>query len=390
MSTVAVHAPVLRWAQRRSGHDDHAMRSRFRKWDRWLNSVDEPSLAQVEEIARFTHVPVGALFLPTPPAEQLPIPDFRPGRGPTMAASDNLLDTIFLNQRRQGWYEDYLARLGAVEPLSFVGSARAASIDDTAAMITQALDYGLERRVRLRSINDARRWLVDHFEALGGLIVISSMVENNTHRMLDLTEFRGFSLPSATAPLVFVNGVDTKRGQVFSLLHEFAHVWLGQTGISAGGEPLRNRTNSVERWCDAVAAEIAVPRADLRERHRGNVDFTDDDARAGELDRLGNYYRCSTLVVLIKLRELALIAPHDFDVAYEHEVLRLVNLIDTAPKSSGGDFYRNQFFKIGPTLSRAIIRDAAQGTTPMTEALRLMSFTRTSTFDRYAREIGEG
>ena len=51
---------------------------------------------------------------------------------------------------------------------------------------------------------------------------------------------------------------------MFSLLHEFAHVWRGESGVSAGGEPLRGRSDRVERWCDAVAAEIAVPVADLR------------------------------------------------------------------------------------------------------------------------------
>lgn len=64
------------------------------------------------------------------------------------------------------------------------------------------------------------------------------MVANNTYRKLDINEFRGFTLHSLVAPLVFINGADTKRGRPFFFLHEFAHVWRGESGVSAGGDPL--------------------------------------------------------------------------------------------------------------------------------------------------------
>ena len=88
---------------------------------------------------------------------------------------------------------------------------------------------------------------------------------------------------------------------MFSLLHEFAHVWRGESGVSAGGEPLRGRSDRVERWCDAVAAEIAVPVADLRSQ------FDASTGLAEELECLADRYRCSTLVVLIRLRDTGLV-----------------------------------------------------------------------------------
>ena len=127
MSEAVVQPPVLRWAQRRGGHDDGAMRNRFGNWDQWLTREKTPHFSDIARIAHFTRVPLGYLFLPEPPQEDLPIPDLRSGRGSAPAASDELLDTIYLNQRRQAWYEDHLAEVGdlaevgaAVPPLPFV------------------------------------------------------------------------------------------------------------------------------------------------------------------------------------------------------------------------------------------------------------------------------
>ncbi len=383
MTTVDVSVPVLKWAQHRSGRPDTAMSEKFKAWHQWLNEEKKPTFAQVEAIARYTHVPVGYFFLSEPPVEELPIPDFRVGRGEQAAFSDDLLETLYLNQRRQAWYEDYISELSGVQPLPFVGSAKDSSVTEAAVLITNTLGYGVAKRKGLGSATAARSYLMARFEELGGLVVINSMVKNDTHRMLSIEEFRGFTLHSNIAPLVFVNGSDTQNGQVFSLLHEFAHVWRGESGISAGGDPLLERVNTVEQWCDAVAAEIAVPLSDLQEN------FNDSGELTPELDRLSERYLCSTLVILLRLRNTGLIPNADFNDLYEAEVKRLKKIIEKNKKKNGGDFYNNQPFRIGETLSRAIIRDTNLGTTSMTEALRLLGFKSVSVFDTYAHRLEE-
>lgn len=227
-------------------------------------------------------------------------------------------------------------------------------------------------------MDEARAFLVAAFEELGGLVVLNSMVANNTHRMLDRDEFRGFTLQFRFAPLVFVNANDTKNGQIFSLLHEFAHVWRGESGVSQGGDPLRDRATEHERWCDAVAAEVAVPAIDLETVFDPVADLT------AELDRLSSRYWCSTLVILLRLKETGLVPSAGFAAMYENELGRLLTILSEEKKSNGGDFYNNQTFRVGKTLGRAIIRDTLMGLTPMTEALRLLVFGRIAMFDKYA------
>ncbi len=377
---VAVRRPLLEWARMRGGKDPQAMRKKFREWDLWLSQDLHPTVRQAQELATYTHVPFGMLLLEAPPVAELPIPDFRVTGGGREQPSQDLLETVYLNQQRQAWFEDYITRMGA-ETLTFVGAASGAASERAARMITDALDYGLTTRARFRTIDDARKHLIRAFERIGGLVVVSSMVGNNSHRMLNRDEFRGFTLKSSVAPLVFVNANDTKAGQVFSLLHEFGHVWHGDTGISVGGEPLAGHGSDIERWCDEVAAEIAVPGDDLSRR------FDNDRVLLEELERLAEFYRCSTLVVLIRLRDVGKVPRNEFQELYEAELGRLLRLVGERGASSGGDFYNNQPFRIGERLSRALVADTRRGATPMTEALRLMALGSTEVFDAYAGRL---
>ena len=385
MTRIDVNPRILQWAQRRSGRSDTEMRNKFAAWDSWLQKEKDPTFAQLEDLAEYTHVPFGYFFLTEPPIEDLPIPDFRAGRGKRVSASGDLLDTIYLNQRRQSWYEEYLMKLGDPELLPFVGSAQGLDATTAATLITEALDYQVTNRTKLRPISKIKSHLMTKFEELGGLVIFNSMVGNNTKRMLDLEEFRGFTLQSPIAPLIFINANDTVNGQIFSFLHECAHVWHGgSSGVSAGGDPLDNRDTQIERWCDQVAAEVAVPTTDLRDNFNPHTDLT------SELDRLSDRYYCSTLVILLQLRSANIIKAQGFNETYDNERTRILNIMGKQKKNrSGGDFYRTQRYRIGETLSHAIIRDTKLGTTPMTEALRLLTFNSIPVFDTYANKLEE-
>lgn len=75
MNRIAVKPQLLVWARERAGMDTSALTGRFPKYAEWESGELLPTLRQLEEFARFVHVPIGYLFLPAPPDEPLPIPD---------------------------------------------------------------------------------------------------------------------------------------------------------------------------------------------------------------------------------------------------------------------------------------------------------------------------
>jgi hypothetical protein len=262
---VEVRPPLLEWARARSGVAEGDWDRRFPRYQAWLAGDTAPTLKQLEEFAHKTHTPVGFLFLDTPPAEPVPIPDFRTvGDRPVGAVvSADLLDVIYACERRQEWYRDHQL-LNGEDPVALVGTVTTATpVVAAAAVIGEVLGWGVGARGECRTWSDALTRLRENAEAAGVLVMISGIVGSDTHRKLRPEEFSGFALADDYAPLVFINGADRNAAQVFTFALELAHLWLGESALSdfdvseaAGSE--------TERWCHSVAL-VLVGSLDLPE-----------------------------------------------------------------------------------------------------------------------------
>ena len=233
MMRVQVKPELLQWARGRAGLDVDDLVNRFPQLDAWERGQTSPTLKQLESFAKATHTPVGYLFLQEPPVESVPIPDFRTVSNEYLdRPSPDLLETIYICQQRQEWYRDFARSMGE-SPLPFVGCAA----DQPAASRrprreSAALGFDLEERRRMPTWTDALRRFIEQADALGIWSCAAASCCNNNHRQLDPEEFRGFAMADDLAPLVFINGADTKAAQMFTLAHELAHVWLGQSALS--------------------------------------------------------------------------------------------------------------------------------------------------------------
>lgn len=378
MIRVDVKPELYRWARRRAGVEIDSLVRRFPRYREWEAGRARPTLKQLEKLASATRAAVGFFFLSEPPEEPFPIADFRAiGGAPSGRPSVDLLDTIYLCQQRQDWYREF-ARMTGEEPLSFVGSASADSeIETVAANIRTALRLDLEERRALPTWTEALRRLVTQADAMGVLVMVSGIVGSNTRRPLDPKEFRGFALADRTAPLIFINGKDSKAAQMFTLAHELAHLWLGETGVSDSG-PESRHDPGVEDWCNRVSAETLAPQAIMREEYRANEPLED------ELARLARRFKVSTLVVLRRILDIGGLNRSGFQRAYDAELEKL----KTIRASSGGDFYRTQTVRVGRRFAQAVVAGALEGNASFPEAFRLLGVRRMQTFNELARNLG--
>lgn len=373
---------VLRWARERAGLNAEALAKkvgltvdRIHFWE----ESGELRFKQAEKLARVTHTPFGYLYLATPPEEKLPVPDFRTvGSEEMQRPSPELLDVLDEAQRRQDWFRDYLVSSGA-EPLPFVGSLNIKlSPQVAAARICAQLGITTELRAEACLWEDALRLEVERIEDSGVLVMRSGIVGNNTRRPLDVDEFRGFALSDRYAPLIFLNAKDAKGAQMFTLMHELVHLWLGLTGVSnlkATYAPARD----TERFCNAVAAEILVPEKELRER------WAAARRQADPLASLASHFKVSSLVLLRRLQDLQFIDRETFLRRYREEEARFVEL--AAKQSGGGDFYRTQRTRSGERFAKALIESTLEGRTPYRDAMRLLGISKVTTFNQFAREL---
>lgn len=377
MNRVAVEPALLRWARERAGRSEEDLRGRFPRLRLWERREAQPTLKQLEDFARATHVPLGYLLLPEPPVEKIPIPDFRTIAGQEVGEpSPDLLDVLYLCQRRQAWYGEFARSVGE-EPRSFVGSA---SLDDpveeTAGRMRELLGFNLEARRRCSTWTEALRIFVEQADASGVLVMVSGVVGSNNHRRLDSAEFRGFALSDELAPLVFVNGADTKAAQMFTLAHELAHLWLGETALSNVG-PASAPVQRVERWCNRVAAELLVPLAALREALPPGDPLESAPA-------LARRFKVSTLVILRRLLDARRLSRTAFDEAYATELRRLLAL----PRSSGGNFYLTQAARVSRRFAAALVASTLEGQTLYRDAFRMLGVRKQETFLELGRSLG--
>lgn len=380
MNTVPASIPVLRWAAERAWLSEAVLSKRFRKWPLWLAGEAQPTLRQLEDFARLTHTPIGYFFLPQPPELRLPVPDLRTLGDETLGEpSSALLDTLFLCQQRQDWFREY-ARMHGLPRLPFVGSVSVHQAPEAVALsIRQALALSVEGRQQLRTWSEALRELIGKTEDAGILLMASSIVGSNSHRSLDVEEFRGFALSDEFAPLIFLNGSDSKAAQMFTLAHELAHIWLGASGIS-NTEASSVPEQHVERWCNRVAAELLMPMEELRQVYDPAASVQE------EMQRLARLFKVSTLVALRRLFDAGFIDQETLWQQYRIELGR-IRLLDQR-RSGGGDFYRTLGARTGKRFAQAVLSSTLEGQTLFRDAFRMLGMRKTSTFYEAARELG--
>lgn len=363
MERLQLSPDVLDWAAAEAGLSLVALAQKLSK--RGADEIIRGRLTepQIERFAKLTGVPLGYLFMPRPPNPREPgIADFR-----TVAQSRPLsrdfFDSLDEVQYKQDWYKEYLERIGA-DKLDFVGKYSQGEVNVlvVAKDIRNQLDLDSIDREALRSPDDLYSLLVDRSERLGILVFKNGVVGNNTRRSLAVDEFRGFVLSDPLAPVVFINGSDAPAAWTFTLAHELAHIWLGDSGVS-DTSPSTNVAR--EKQCNSIAAEVLVPQAQFREfwaEHLNrNASTVERTIAAGR-----SYFRVSELVIARRALDMKLISHQLYSQTYN-------NSPKAGGQGSGGNFYRTLNVRNSKKFSSKVSSLAVSGAISFREAGRLLN-----------------
>jgi Zn-dependent peptidase ImmA (M78 family)/transcriptional regulator with XRE-family HTH domain len=353
---------LLRWARARAGVSAEQLAKAIGVKPEtimsWESGAARPTFRQAEKLAKRLYVPFAYLFLPARPTEEIPLPDFRTIKNDRLRPSPALIDLINDVLTKHLWYRELLQSEGSAE-LAFVASFSSAdSIESVASNISDTLGIADGFRESCNSWEQFLTRLIERVQRQGILVMRSGTVAGNTHRTVSPEEFRGFAISDKIAPLIFVNAADFRAAQTFTVAHELSHIWLGDTGIS--NENLAEPdTSNREKHCDAIAAELLLPRAKFLERwkHFG-----------GNVGQLAQYFRVSSLVILRRARDLDQMGQDEFWDRFESEKKRYKRR-----SQGGGDFYRTLLARNSTLFTEAVITAINEERELYRDAARLLN-----------------
>ena len=357
--------------------------------DSWSHGKKTPTFNQIEKVSKATGIPFGYFFLQTPPIEDTTLTEFRTVDSVTLdTPSRNLMDTMHDMGQIQDWVRDYLISEGA-SPLPFVGELKTQSNFKTVAQrLREILDIPNDWYTAFKAAEESFNYIRTAISNAGIIVMMSGIVGNNTHRPLDIDEFRAFAMVDEYAPLIFINSNDSANGKLFSLLHEFAHICIGENSLFNDRDSTGTPVKKIETLCNAVTAEILVPHSAFIEAWNK---IEEKGTPEENIRALSEKFKCGNTVLARKAYDSNLVS---YDV-YKRIAQRAVALYNEARKKKkergdgGGDFYRTAASRIDRRFFNMLVGSVKAGRTLYSDAFRLTNTNR-STFGTLAEKVGGG
>lgn len=348
---VGVQPSVIRWARVSMGMSVEDVAHKLKRTTEEVMAWESedgiaPTYSQLENLAyKVFKRPLAVFFLPAPPHEAQPVREFR-----SLPDADlqSLQADTYIQVRKAHAYQITLKELFEGRNPSGRHISQEIPLDLRESVEVQASEV---RKALGITLNDQLDWKSDDLalkrwrEALETLGVF---VFKAPFKQKDIS---GFCLLDADFPLIYLNNSATKTRQIFSLLHELAHLLLNINGISKFESSYINRLPAAERrieqFCNKIAAEILIPSDDFAQQIAGfpsNAETVQDHLFAN----LGSRYGVSREAVLRRLLDMARVSQSFYE--------QKAKLWSSQKKAaSGGDWYASQNTYLSDRLAREVI-----------------------------------
>lgn len=276
------------------------------KLQQWEEGAAQPTIRQAETLANAYKRSFALFFLPSVPADFQPLQDFRRAASPLQTASIFIIREI---QQKQAWLRETFEE-GGEKPLPFVGRFSVSSKPTDVAndiLVTLGINPAY-----YSSQNPIKEWITKS-EERGIFISRTSFIHSRLR--LNSDELQGFTIADEYAPFVFINSDDWAAPQLFTLVHEIAHIWIAQSGVSNHVDPeskVKDKSHPVEVFCNEVAANALMPDALMQEISRNA--FASSKAVFNAAKKLG----VSSFALLVRARNMQIISFQEYQ-AFKQE-----------------------------------------------------------------------
>lgn len=274
----------------------------------WEEGNDFPTIRQAKVLAKHFRRAFSLFFLPEIPKDFQPLQDYR--RDDAKELDTASLFIIRDVQEKQGWISDLFEETREAE-LPFVGRfTMNDNPEDVAKDILNTL--------KINPANYQRKPIYEWIEKTEKAGIFISRASNVHSRLtLDKDLIKGFAIADKFAPFVFVNSKDWNAPQLFTLVHELAHIWIAKSGISNEididlNDKPKSKFHPVELFCNQVAANALMPREIITQL--GTETFKSQTKVFKQAKELG----ISSFALLVRVLNLELITTLQYRELKEH------------------------------------------------------------------------
>ena len=250
---------VFKWARESARITEETAASKVKvsveKFNEWEEGTDQPTIKQAQTLAKAYKRPFALFFLTQIPRDFQPLQDFRKRDSKQLSTSSIFI--IREIQQKQTWISE-MNQENKEQKLSFVGKF---SINDNPEVVADDIlnTLGIVP-TQYKTDNVIKEW-IDKAEYRGIFISRTSFIHSRLK--LDAEEIQGFAIADSYAPFIFINSEDWNAPQLFTLVHELAHIWIAATGVSTSVEPEqknKDKFHPIELFCNEVAAIALMPK----------------------------------------------------------------------------------------------------------------------------------
>lgn len=249
---------VLKWARESARMPEQIAAAKVSKsvdiLREWEEGKSQPTIKQAQTLAKAYKRPFALFFLQEIPRDFKPLQDYRRKDSKELGTSSIFI--IREIQQKQAWISE-VNEENNEDRIPFVGKF---SIVDNPIKVANDILKELDiSPSNYKTDNPIKEW-IDKAESKGIFISRTSFIHSRLK--LDCEEIQGFAIADKYAPFVFINSDDWNAPQLFTLVHEIAHIWIDATGVSNEIEPeIKNKDkfHPVELFCNEVAANALIP-----------------------------------------------------------------------------------------------------------------------------------
>jgi Zn-dependent peptidase ImmA (M78 family)/transcriptional regulator with XRE-family HTH domain len=340
---------------------------RLLELERGVTSPSRPLLLRMSKQYRR---PLLTFYLAQPPRVPARGEDFRSLPEDESDENEAILDALLRDiKARQALLRSGIEDDEDVSSLPFVGSVRMDDgIERVLSEVRSSIGMPLSEFRAASNPAAAFATLRDYVEGTGVFVMLVGDLGSH-HTALDVTTFRGFCLADPVAPFIVVNDRDSRAAWSFTLVHEFTHLLLGQTGISGGDPEL-----AIERFCNDVASEYLLPLAELQPlRALATLSLEDSVARISEY---ANARRVSSSMVTYKLFRAGIITMPVWRRLHNHFRQLWINERENARTRDEGEggpnYYVVRRHRLGPALIETTRRLLSSGALTSSKAAQVL------------------